>query len=664
MELFSLLAKLTLDSKDYKEGIDEAQKLANGLDIPEPELKIKTDGFDDGIEKAKTGTDEVKDSLTQANEEGSLFGQVMTGVWEGIRDAIVTTSVVGLISSFVGYLRESIALAGKNGQAINDQAHSMSMSTKAYQEWDYALKMSGSSIKDLTDGMKNFEKIKAGDITDDQAGYFEKLGIDVEDASYKMLSAEQMMSHMLYTLADYEGDDRGLIARAFFGDKKGANLFQLLDSTSTDIKQLQKQASDLGIVMTDEEIQNAVDYNNTITKFNETLEGLKESLGASILPMLTSASKEITKIVLALTSTPDKSLVELFAGDDKEFAKELLTIEGTSSAAQTLADKLLAMGDTSEMTAQQYEIWKGTAERLIELVPTLGDVIDTESGQIKANSDEIKENIKQWENLAKQKALQTLKEQKYQQIVQKNQDLIDKSIEANDKAADAESKRAEALENFNNVLKAYGFDELGEGSTLEDIRKAQTSATLGFVGDEQSLATFTAALSSAFSELSSADAKANEAQAQAEALAKDLEEGEKEYQDWLAAAEQLYGTLEGDAESATADVDKLRMSLESLPHEVRIGVSMQSLTPYATGSAYIPFDQPAFLHRGEQVLTARKVRQKESRTDLAGLEDRIEAAIRAGMENATVNSYINGRSVTDDVNRDQVRRLKSRRFAP
>ena len=73
---------------------------------------------------------------------------------------------------------------------------------------------------------------------------------------------------------------------------------------------------------------------------------------------------------------------------------------------------------------------------------------------------------------------------------------------------------------------------------------------------------------------------------------------------------------------------------------------------------------PAMLHRGERVLTATENRKGEGggSADLSHLEDRIAAAIRAGMEGVSVNSYLNGKAVTDEVNRNNMRDVKGRRF--
>ena len=88
-----------------------------------------------------------------------------------------------------------------------------------------------------------------------------------------------------------------------------------------------------------------------------------------------------------------------------------------------------------------------------------------------------------------------------------------------------------------------------------------------------------------------------------------------------------------------------------------------TLLKKAIGDAYIPYDMPIYAHRGERILTATEARKESSSTDLSGLEDRIASAIQSGMSNATVRSYLNGSDITDDVDKNMIRKLKARRFA-
>lgn len=649
MELFNLLAKLTLDKSDYDKGLEDAEKDAKDLNIATPSLP-------------KPDNTEFKAGIDEAEDTGNIFKQVMIGVWDGIKDAAVTAGVVGLISNVVSAMRQGIDIVSSHGDEISKGAKNLQISTKAYQEYEYILGKSNLKIKDLNTAMSAFDSVLAGNGTKKQAEALASLGIDAESAGEQFKSSGEMLETVMNELAGYKESDKGAIIDALFGkNEKWTGYFE---QSAKEIRDLKQEADDLGLIMSDETIENAVRFNEATEKWNSQLTSVKQAFGEGILPLITRAVEGITKI-MAFFGGGQQSLSEKWAGDDKEFSKQLLTIEETSTAAQTLADKLLEMGDTSKMTADQYAIWKGTAENLIQLVPSLGEVIDTETGKISANSTEIAENIKQWENLAKQKALQTLKEQKYQDIVDKNQDLIEKQVDVNAKMAEIDGKRETAMKKINEYLsdEQYGQERQALSGFTEVNEENFGEAATKFSNAMYQGAEFGEALR-AYNQ-STADLETLETTAAS--LADELAKGEEEYQNWLTAAESLYGTTADQATDATEKVNALDSAIDSLPTEktIHISVVTDDYRPHAIGSAYIPYDNyPALLHRGEKILTATEARNGSSGDgiDYGHLEDRIAAAIRAGMANATVQANLNGRDITDDVNRRTGQDLKARRF--
>ena len=636
MELFNLLAKLTLDASDFDKGIDEAQKKADSFKMPDDKkLNLDTNDFSSGLEDAKS--------------KGSEFGTMMKEIFSGVKDALLVGGVTAAITGVVRSFQQGIDLLTTGGDKIDKQSKKLNLSTKAYQELNYALGLSGASVDDLTMGMRKFTEIQGGKVTKDQAAAFEKLGISAEKANGQMKSAEDLMTETMYALADYTGDDRGLLAEAFFG--KSADKFNALFSEGSEgIKAMRKEAEDLGLILSDQDIKNAAEYMDATDKLSQSVNALKMDLASSIVPGLTSAANLVTKIVAFLGGTGDKSLSDMFADDDKQLAKDLTTIEGTAAAAMTLADKLLAMGDTAEMTADQYAVWKGTAEELIGLVPTLGDVIDTETGKIVGNTDSIHANIKAWEDMAKAKALQAAKEKKWQEIVGANEDLINKQIDVNVKMAEIEGKRATAMRLMNEYLSdeqlgserqaLSGFSEVN-AENWEAAAKYFSNAM--YQGSE---------MGKALKEFNDSTGDLADLEKDAASLAEEVESAKQEYEAWSAAADQLFGTLGGEAGAAAGEVSELQSAIDGLPDEKHITISVDTVDgiPNAKGNWSVPYDGfPAILHRGERVLTAsqaRKYRDGEGGgTDYAAIGAMISDSVSRAFKK--VNVLMNGDKVGD-----------------
>ena len=88
----------------------------------------------------------------------------------------------------------------------------------------------------------------------------------------------------------------------------------------------------------------------------------------------------------------------------------------------------------------------------------------------------------------------------------------------------------------------------------------------------------------------------------------------------------------------------------------------------AKGDWSVPYDNyPALLHRGEMVLTASQARRyrdgEGGDVNYSALSNAIVGAIRQGLEGAQVNSYLDGKVVTDEVSRILGDNLSARRFA-
>jgi hypothetical protein len=213
------------------------------------------------------------------------------------------------------------------------------------------------------------------------------------------------------------------------------------------------------------------------------------------------------------------------------------------------------------------------------------------------------------------------------------------------------------------------MDELGDDATYQEMLDAKTKLRLA-AGDDYSEQQRINEMGSAYLKMMG-EAEATRQQAQAMYTEADNAQAELEvYQTKL--AERL-GITEEELKEATGLVNQFKEAISSIPEDVY--TRMHVITEEGEGGGeedgshaiggVIPYNNyHALLHRGEKVLTATEVRRGEgSGMDYGHLEDRIAAAIRSGMNGATVRSFLNGRDVTAEVNRNNIRDVKGRRFA-
>lgn len=115
----------------------------------------------------------------------------------------------------------------------------------------------------------------------------------------------------------------------------------------------------------------------------------------------------------------------------------------------------------------------------------------------------------------------------------------------------------------------------------------------------------------------------------------------------------------------TGQVDPGKALTNMLTNPVETNPLRRLFNHNAKGLNYVPFDNyPTLLHRGEQILSASQARHlNDNSMDLSALIPAIVGAVREGMQDVTVRSYLSGRDITDDVSKNTMRALRARRFA-
>lgn len=600
MTLFSMLAKLTLDSSQFNSALEEAQSDAESFDMPD-EQSLELDNS------------EFNDALDESEDKGEQFSSSIGTIFKELKGVIVATGVVALVGQIVSTLKDGAELARKHGDTIDKQSQKLHLSAQAYQELDYALQLSGASVEDLTRAMRTFDEIQGGKITDDQAAYFEKLGISATDAGGRIKSAQQLMEETMYALADYTGNDRGLIMEAFFG-RNSAGLNAFLNQTSGQIKDMRKQAHELGGIMTDEEVKNAAAYNDAVTRLETSLNGIKESFVAGILPVITEAANGLAKIIAMFNwrTGTDNSLGATFDAIDKDGANALKTLAKNEAQADALIDKLAAMGDYWTLDDNGKQTFDALARNLVELFPQLDEVIGNNKNAILENTDAIKANVKEWATLERQRIIDQTVADKRVAIAEKYADALDKEITAELKETEVAGQRADFMKELNSMLRGSELSELAGDAGFADVQKA-VNQLYSNARDDYTMVQRINNLTG--TEYYKAMAQAAALRNQAEIATQEADKKSASLDEYVAKLGEKLGVTTESADSATQAVNDLDAALGNLPShkEVIIDIVTNDGTgamPEAKGLWSVPYDNfPALLHRGEQVLSASQARQ-------------------------------------------------------
>lgn len=239
MDLFNLIAKLTLDTSGYDSGVKEADSSGRSL----------ASNLERYMEKAK--------NVLKAVAIGAAIKKVASEVWQ----------LVNAVSAA--------------GDKIDKQSQSLGMSRKAYQEWEYILGQSGASIESMGLVMKTMDAaIKEN--SDDTAVALSKLGLTA--AHLQSLAPEQQFEKLVRAFQKMPPSaQKSRYAIMLFG--RGAQeLMPLLNSSTDSIDELKKRAQELGIIMSDEDVDAAVAFGDSLDDLQRAWTSLKYKVGAQLLP--------------------------------------------------------------------------------------------------------------------------------------------------------------------------------------------------------------------------------------------------------------------------------------------------------------------------------------------------------------------------------------------
>lgn len=119
----------------------------------------------------------------------------------------------------------------------------------------------------------------------------ERHGLVIKDSNGRLLDQQTLMQNAVAWLASFkEGTDRNIAAQVAFGRGVG-DVNQMMRLTAEAAARAKKDVADLGLGITNEDVQHALDYKVAISQLGLTFEGIKKAIGDAVLPYLTKFSQ-------------------------------------------------------------------------------------------------------------------------------------------------------------------------------------------------------------------------------------------------------------------------------------------------------------------------------------------------------------------------------------
>ena len=228
-------------------------------------------------------TDEADKSLSKTDKNAKSFGE---SLGNGIKTAGKFAAAIGTaaVSAATGMVKMATE-ASSTADNIDKMSQKIGVSREAYQELDYALSQSGTSVDKLQAGMKTMTNLVE---KNDKA--FADLGVSLTDSTGAARSQEEIFYDTVAALQEMEeGTEKSALAVKLFG-KSGQELMPLLNSEAGSLDKMRQEAHDLGLVMEDELVDNGVNLTDTLDKMKRSLGAVMTQLGARLMPIVEKAA--------------------------------------------------------------------------------------------------------------------------------------------------------------------------------------------------------------------------------------------------------------------------------------------------------------------------------------------------------------------------------------
>lgn len=274
-------------------------------------LGLNTAEFQQGIERAKKGTESLKSQLT----------------------TLGTAALAA--STALGYMvKQSI----NNMDALGKQAQMAGVTVESLSKLAYAAKLADVSQEELVGSMARLAKgmNEASQGTGEALKAFEALKLDPK--TFK--GTDDALTQIAGKLSEFEdGAEKTALAIALFG-RSGAKLIPLLNSGASGFKEAADEAERFGNVVSDKASKESERFNDNLTRLNAISEGWTITLAEKLLPTLNSIVEKIIDLN-SLINKPD--IQAFFTGSIFETAnieKAQQNVDLLTGYVEKLQDKL------------------------------------------------------------------------------------------------------------------------------------------------------------------------------------------------------------------------------------------------------------------------------------------------------------------------------------
>lgn len=355
----------------YKNATNDLNKELHKTELQEKLNKKEVDSAKKAIEQ-KTGVTQLATLANTAYAASSNYVALAIAAATAAASASIGV-FAGVYASVLGLTTAVADLAAKSAKAaddLNTLSKVTGISTASLQKYKYAADqvdvsqetISG-SLRKLTSSIRSAQKG-----TGEASETFKKLGVSLTDSNGKLRNQEELFYDSIKALSKITDEtERNIAAQTLFG-KSAAELNPLIQGGIDTLKKYGEEAEHLGLIVSQDLLDSANDFNNSIDLIKASAEAFFFRFGSEIASSLAPSLEIIKNSVQSLFS----NLISVFQNEG---------VTGLSNSAGIIIENFIyqIIGQAEKVSKAGFEILKsllnGLKNNLEEISKTITEFI-------------------------------------------------------------------------------------------------------------------------------------------------------------------------------------------------------------------------------------------------------------------------------------------------
>ena len=257
------------------------------------------------LDKMNADLNRAKSDFAKASGQMQTQANALSGIITKIKASYaLAAGVIG--GAYVGAITSAIKSTADHLDALDEMAVKTGVSVEMLTSLELAAKQNGVSMDQLATSIRMMYRSmnEAAEGTKESADAYERLGVNVRDASGKLKSGNEAFLEVADAVAKIQNPaERSAMAMKVFG-RAGSEMLPMLEGGKEALKGYIDEARRLGLIYTDEDAKRGAAFNDQLDAFTKVLTRLKETV--AMWPM-----KQMTKVMAMITGSDLPDVVKM-----------------------------------------------------------------------------------------------------------------------------------------------------------------------------------------------------------------------------------------------------------------------------------------------------------------------------------------------------------------